>query len=97
MTFAVLPLLSLRAVRVCVCFPSEPGCVCLDGERALRALTSGRDTIPLSSEERGELLDEIAQVEGFSRSDFEHVPDGELAGGVLDAWTSFARDKGLIE
>jgi hypothetical protein len=50
----------------------------------------------MTAEQRDWCLNEIASVEGYSRSDFEGECDGGLARGVLDAWRDYCRDKGLL-
>ena len=46
--------------------------------------------------ERKWCLDEIGNVEGYTRADYEAYSDGDLASTVLRAWTDFCRDKGLL-
>lgn len=69
-------------------------CACGAAERYLRhLLNSGGE---LTDEQRAWCLGEIERVEGYDRADYEQSPPHELARGVLNAWTDFARDKGLI-
>lgn len=70
--------------------------MCLDGEKALRLCCAGKLAGPLSPEAREECLEEIGKVEGFDRRHSEASTDSELAREVLSAWTSYARDKGLM-
>jgi hypothetical protein len=51
---------------------------------------------PMTPEQREECLREIGRVEGYERQDYEGVDDASLARGVLDAWTGFCRDIGLL-
>jgi hypothetical protein len=70
-------------------------CVCGPSERVLRAVIDTGD-IRLTPEQREWCLSEIASVEGYSRADYEGTHDVDIAHGVLDAWTDFCRDKGLL-
>lgn len=45
--------------------------------------------------EREWCMQEITRVEGFSPSDAEGT-DAEVASTVLNAWTTYCRDKGLL-
>lgn len=70
------------------------GCACLPAERALRWLSNGHGS--MTSDQRAWCLDEIDQVEGYERADYEHEHDCDVAMGVLSAWRDFCRDKGLL-
>lgn len=77
----------------CVCnYPG--GCICPDAERALRAIQRG--DYELTDAAREWCLAEIDKVEGYARAQYEDVADRHVAGGVLDAWTDYCRDKGLL-
>jgi hypothetical protein len=66
-------------------------------ERALRGWMSAKSDMPnMTEDQRNWALDEIASVEGYSRSDYEDADDAMVARGVLDAWTDYCRDKGLL-
>lgn len=83
------------ATDTCWCFADEDqGCMCPAGERALRRLTTGRGV--MTDAQREWCFAEIDKVEGFSRADFEGLEDKYVAGGVLNAWTDYCRDKGLL-
>lgn len=73
----------------CVCGYGDC-CVCSDEEAHLRA------GAPLTAEQREWCLNEIASVEGFRREDHEAEDDARLGRTVLNAWTEYARDKGLL-
>lgn len=79
----------------CPCYGPGGNCVCGDDEIFLRGWVAGV-LPPMTPPQREWCLDEIAQVEGFSRKDYEEATDEMLARGVLSAWTSYCRDKGLI-
>lgn len=80
------------------CTPGrEHHCVCPDMERALRAWKGGDDMPSMTQEQRAACLDEIEQVEGWRRSDHEHLSDKDLASDVLSAWLDYCRDKGLMD
>ena len=70
------------------------GCVCGPDERLMRAVINGHAT--LTPERREWCLDEIGQVEGYARKDWEGENDPVLANGVLGAWTDYCRDKGIL-
>lgn len=76
--------------------PTASDCMCEDAERALRAWMRGSAAMPMTTDQREWALAEIGSVEGYSRSDYEGGDDAMIAGGVLDAWTDFCRDKGLL-
>lgn len=85
------------AIFRCFCMGSMDGCVCLPMERAMRAWKLKEGSMPpMTPEQREACLHEIGQVEGYSRADYESTDDATLAGGVIDAWTDYCRDKGLI-
>jgi hypothetical protein len=50
----------------------------------------------MNADQREFCLAEIGQVEGYTRADHAEDNDADLASAVLDAWTAYARDKGLI-
>lgn len=88
-------------IVTCQCFDGASGivCICPQEERALRAYShQGPDSTlpPMSETQRHWCLDEIGQVEGFERQEYEKAADHQLARGVLDAWVSYCRDKGLL-
>jgi len=68
----------------------EDQCLCGKSERVLRAKA------PLTDEQREWCRKEIDRVEGHTRADYEAADDATLASGVLDAWTDYCRDKGLM-
>lgn len=69
-------------------------CACGKAERYLRyLLNSGK---PLTDEQRAWCLSEIERVEGYDRADYEAEPSHVVARGVLNAWTDYCRDKGLM-
>jgi len=72
----------------------DGGCVCPKAERALRAISRG--DYELTDEAREWCLDQIASVEGYERSHYKDEADRHVARGVLDAWTDYCRDKGLL-
>lgn len=79
------------------CWPDYPGgCVCLPAEKAIRAWKRGEITAPMNVDQREFCLAEIGRVEGYDRADHESDTDSDLASAVLNAWTDYARDKGLI-
>lgn len=81
----------------CFCMGDLDECMCLPMERALRAWKLKEPTVPpMTPDQREACLREIEQVEGYSRADYVDAHDGMLASGVLDAWTDYCRDKGLI-
>lgn len=81
----------------CQCYSdcSVCPCVCGDSEKVLRAWSAGW-TQRMTNEQRAWCLDEIDDVEGFSRTDYAGSTDAELARGVLAAWLDYCRDKGLM-
>lgn len=85
---------------VCQCYLNPvlaEQCECPDAERALRAWTGQSPLVPaMTPEQREWCLSEIDSVEGYRRSDYESDTDAHVARGVLDAWTDFCRDKGLL-
>lgn len=94
-----MPAMAARASQCPGCYCYEDGrmpCLCPDSEKALRICAAGRLQGPLAPAEREECLGQIAAVEGYRREDYETAPDEQLAGGVLSAWTDYARDKGLL-
>lgn len=65
-------------------------------ERALRGWIRGEHKEPMTAEQREWCLGQIERVEGYKRTDYEASADADLAHAVLDAWTDFCRDKGLL-
>lgn len=87
------------AADACQCYPcsaSDEQCICPRDERVLRAYIAQESIRPMEPIEREWCLQEIDSVEGYDRSDFEGECDGGLARGVLNAWSDFCRDKGLL-
>lgn len=78
------------------CMGDDKHCVCTDMERALRGWQSRSLATPMSPAQREACLSEIGRVEGYAVREHEHDTDRELAGNVLNAWTDYARDKGLL-
>jgi hypothetical protein len=87
-----------RAPAGCVCYqpPADDTCVCGDAERTLRAYSASWPMPPMTAEVRAYCLHEIDRVEGYERANYAQSTDAELARGVLEAWTAFCRDKGLL-
>ena len=76
--------------------PDSPGCICGAAERVLRGYIDELPHLPsMTPAQREWCLTEIGDVEGFDRKEYEEVGDPVLARVVLDAWTSYCRDKGL--
>lgn len=50
----------------------------------------------MTKEQREWCLNEIDQIEGYSRQHYEACSDDLLANGVLSAWVDYCRDKGLM-
>lgn len=95
---AYLARLKPLAPDACIC-GYDNGCVCVDAEKALRryAYAKPGDVLPaLSPDQREDILDEIAHVEGYDRKDYEAESDQMLCHGVLCALTDYCRDKGLL-
>jgi len=71
---------------------------CVNDEAVLRSYDRCGDTRPpaMNVQQREWCLQEINAVEGWSRDDYEAVPDQELARAVVYAWGDYARDKGVI-
>lgn len=93
------------AIKHCHCDPEgekelnargETRCVCGETEKALRAWINNRAAAPMTKEQREWCLEEIDGVEGYERKTYENDSDAELAMGVLNAWTDYCRDKGLM-
>lgn len=72
------------------------GCACGLEERSLRGWIAGRIAQPMTPDQREYCLTQIERVEGYQRADYDGASDALLARGVLDAWTDYCRDKGLI-
>lgn len=87
-------------IAPCSCgFPRHCGSgdgFCTSTERALRHWAASGKMPSMTEEQRFYCLSEIGQVEGYRREDYEHNSDRDLARGVLDAWTDYCRDKGLM-
>lgn len=66
------------------------GCCCGDSERALRA------GVDLTDAQREWCRSEVAKVEGFSAADCDGLDDAALGKLVIEVWTEFCRDKGLL-
>lgn len=96
MTQVTLPPSPLDALAPdrCLCGYGEC-CVCPDTERALRFViyTPGAT---MNDEQREWCKREIDKVEGHGRHDYIDADDSTIAGGVLNAWVDYARDKGLL-
>lgn len=82
----------------CQCYPGRVHeCVCPEEEKALRAYSCRYLYLPLMTQkQRAWCLAEIDMVEGYNRMEYESVSDATLAATVLNAWTDYARDKGLL-
>lgn len=93
-----MPKLAEVSPAGCQCYsgPRARFCVCSAAEKTLRHYVDGAMTVPMTAEQREECLAEIEQVEGYRRDEWENRPDGELAAGVLQAWTDYWRDKGML-
>jgi hypothetical protein len=74
----------------------EDDCLCPPQERALRAWAYEGYNIPMTEEQKEWCLKEIDSVEGFTREHYKQASDALVALGVLDAWTAYCRDKGLL-
>lgn len=83
----------------CICLSQEDhgehgsGCMCLAPERHLRHVMAGKAT--LSAEQREWCCQEIENVEGHSRPPADWS-DADVSHEVLNAWTDYCRDKGLL-
>lgn len=90
--------LDVIAPTACICYgPAEcEGCVCGETERALRAYITKQPMPAMTPAQRAWCLSEIDLVEGYDRKDYEQETDAGVARGVLNAWTDFCRDKGLL-
>jgi hypothetical protein len=86
--------LTLNWPVVPCCMPQRT-CVCGKTERALRwiAAQAGRVLQPNQLEW---CLDQIGQVEGYDRREWENEEDQTVAAAVLQAWADAARDKGML-
>jgi hypothetical protein len=81
----------------CVCaatYRRPYECVCPRAEAGIRWVAEGRSEF--TEEQREWCLDEIGQVEGYERGDYEGDSDDEIAKETLHAWTDYCRDKGLL-
>lgn len=87
----------LPVIEGCPCY-SDGHCECACGpsERVLRAIVYTGGAPALTPEQREWCLSEIGSVEGYARKDYEAAHDVIVARGVLDAWTDYARDKGVL-
>jgi hypothetical protein len=73
------------------------GCICGTDERVLRGYIGGVSTLqPMTQPQREWCLHEIHSVEGYDREEHESDSDSDLARTVLDAWTDYCRDKGIM-
>ena len=72
----------------------DVGCACGPQERVMRAVVRG--DAQLTPEQREWCLGEITKVEGYDHADYLSDNDVSVARGVLNAWTDFCRDKGLL-
>lgn len=86
--------LDVLAPEKCLCGYGDC-CVCPDTERALRHAMETPHPF-FSAEQRDWCLSEICKVEGYCRENYETAPDPQLARGVINAWTDYCRDKGLL-
>lgn len=78
------------------CTGHEVLCECGADERPLRAYARG-DALPsMTVDQRDWCLQQIGQMEGYSVADYAHADDRVLASGVINAWTDYCRDKGLL-
>lgn len=82
--------------RARCCYGSEDECACPAMEKALRGWVRGDDMPSMTQEQRMFCLSEIGRVEGYDLADYTYATDRTLASGVLEAWTDYARDKGLL-
>jgi hypothetical protein len=82
--------------RVACCLPAGWECHCPPMEAALRAWATGQVKGLLNSEQRAACLSEIGAIEGYRAEDYSDASDVDLARAVLDAWTDFCRDKGML-
>ena len=90
---------TFAGVESCICNPNPAGedlCFCSDLEKALRAYSAGMAMPAMTEGQRTYCLDEISRVEGYERKDYEASTEADLARGVLNAWTDYCRDKGLL-
>jgi len=71
-------------------------CWCPPTEKVLRTIIDGRDDIVLTDDQREWCLQEIGRVEGYNRDDYKNGTSADLARAVLEAWTDYCRDKGLL-
>lgn len=78
------------------CCYGNDGCVCTDMEQAIRAWSGGVAMPAMTIGQREACLHEIGRVEGFVADDYAGASDRDVAAGVLEAWTEYARDKGLL-
>jgi hypothetical protein len=79
------------------CCSGGCACICPEQERALRAYASRFPAPPeMTADQRKWCLAEIGSVEGWRREDNVADTDPVLARAVLDAWTDYCRDKGLL-
>lgn len=90
----------------CLCVFEEESCLCgtESEERALRFIARGErgaryapcvPLAPMSAEQRAWCIAEILSVEGYDKV-AEDITDSELAETVLNAWTDYCRDKGML-
>ena len=84
----------VEATGDCECFPGEePTCICGPTERMLRRWSNDRPGPKMTPAQRAWCKD---QVQGIECGDWpgNDATDGEIARAVLDAWRTYARDKG---
>lgn len=97
MVFAIVNPFQGVTVKCCTDDGSGDGCMCGADERVLRGYMR-KDALlaPMTEAQRNWCLGEIGCVEGYDRRDYEGLDDASLARGVLDVWTDYCRDKGLL-
>jgi hypothetical protein len=91
-TFPPSPV-DVHAPPSCICGYGDC-CVCPTTEKALRAILHA--DLKMTEEQREWCKREIDKVEGHGRNDYIDADDSTIAGGVLNAWVDYARDKGLL-
>jgi hypothetical protein len=91
----------LPKVSICHCrrsglMPLRGPCGCPPTEALLRGYMWGAPLPTMTADQREWCFAQIDRVEGYCRGDYKDADDGRLANGVLDAWTDFCQDKGLL-
>lgn len=76
------------------CFCRQYFCLCGTTERVLRGYSEGYKLPPMTDAQRNYCINQIKMVEGFDYT--EHLSDMDLARTVLDAWTDYCRNQGLL-